>query len=93
MTKLAHVVVTQEMIDNGLPTISTKCPVAMAVSAALGREVSWLFIAGLIVNSTKQTVRSLDPAATKKFVIEFDVSGAKNVVPFEFDVEVEEDGE
>lgn len=89
MTKLVHVVVTQEMIDNGLPTISTKCPVAVAVSAALGKEVSWLFHVGVIMD-TKQTVRSLDPAATVDFVTGFDMIGARSVAPFEFDVEVSE---
>jgi hypothetical protein len=76
-----RVEVTQEHIDRGEKMNCHDCPIALAVSAALGQEVT---VGAEIVHLGKGLAYL--PRSVSDWIVEFDLGG--RVAPFVFDLEV-----
>lgn len=91
MVSKVRVKVTQEMINTGVQSNSSMCPVALAASSALGKYVSWGLRTGTALSSSisnNKLVLLSGSDAVEDFVRAFD--SGKEVKPFEFDMEVSE---
>jgi hypothetical protein len=77
--------VTQQHINNGVPKNSSACPVAQALSLALGGE--WRAGGRIALESVTGAVVFLPPEV-EEFVLDFDAG--KPVKPFGFTVKREE---
>ena len=75
--------VTQEDIDHGVQSDCRKCPVARAISRALGFQVEAYSTIGIWLSDSDKVPT---PAIASAFIRQFDEF--KPVSPFSFDLEV-----
>ena len=95
VTRRVIVAVTQEDIDNGDPGMCYDCPVATALTRAVGRRcrvkepTRWGFSDGMTGDKRDSIVDPYRlPPSAATFVEVFDDFGRDHVFPFSFEIEV-----
>lgn len=95
VTRTVTVTVTQEDIDTGDPGMCYECPVARAISRAVGRRCRvkepnyWGFSDGPSGNKSDNLPDPFRlPPIAATFVETFDDFGPERVVPFTFEITV-----
>lgn len=92
-----HVSVTQEHIDDGIPSDCSACPVAKAICGAVDFTFGWVDVYPFIDKyymlfmSAVFDKFAIIPSIAEEFIVKFD--NDEEVEPFEFDIDIVEHNE